>query len=138
MKIVVLDGYTLNPGDNPWNELARLGELTIYDRTDAEDIVERATPAEVVLTNKTRLSGQTLAQLPRLRFISVLATGHDVVDSAAARQRGIPVSNVPEYGTDSVAQHVFALLLELCHHVGTHDAAVHAGAWTRAPDFCIW
>jgi len=138
MKIVVLDGYTLNPGDNPWDALARLGDLRVYDRTSPEAIVERAHDADIVLTNKTPLTAGTLAQLPRLRFIAVLATGHNVVDSAAARTRGTTVSNVPEYGTDSVAQHVFALLLELCHHVGLHDAAVQAGEWTRAVDFCFW
>jgi glycerate dehydrogenase len=138
MKMVVLDGYTVNPGDNPWDALARLGELRVHDRTPSAAIVERAQAAEIVLTNKTPLTADTLAQLPRLRFIAVLATGHNVVDSAAARARGIHVSNVPEYGTDSVAQHVFALLLELCHHVGLHDAAVHAGEWTRALDFCFW
>src|SRR5437870_11971301 len=120
MQIVVLDGYTLNPGDNPWDELARLGTLIVHDRTAAADIVPRAHDAEIVLTNKTPLLADTLAQLPKLRFISVLATGHNIVDTAAARARAIPVSNVPEYGTDSVAQHVFALLLELCHHVALH------------------
>jgi glycerate dehydrogenase len=138
MPIVVLDGYTLNPGDNPWDELARLATLIVYDRTAAADIVPRARDAEIVLTNKTPLTAETLAQLPQLRFISVLATGHNIVDGAAARARGIPVSNVPEYGTDSVAQHVFALLLELCHHVGLHDAAVKSGEWSRSPDFCFW
>src|SRR5262249_46991238 len=138
MLIVVLDGYTLNPGDNPWDELARLGELTVYDRTPADQIVARARPADILLTNKTELTASTLAHLPRLRFISILATGHNIVDGAAARALGMPVSNVPEYGTDSVAQHVFALLLELCHHVALHDAAVKAGQWTRSPDFCLW
>lgn len=138
MIIVVLDGYTLNPGDNPWDALAELGALTVYDRTAPELIVPRARDAAVVLTNKTPLMADTLAQLPRLRFISVLATGYNVVDVAAARAQGIAVANVPEYGTDSVAQHVFALVLELAHRVGAHDAAVHAGAWTAAPDFCFW
>lgn len=138
MKIVVLDGYTLNPGDNPWAALARLGALTVYDRTPNDQIIERARDAEIALTNKTPLTAATLAQSPRLRFIGVLATGYNVVDTTAARARGIPVSNVPEYGTDSVAQHAFALLLELCQHVGLHDAAVQAGEWTRATDFCIW
>jgi glycerate dehydrogenase len=138
MKLVVLDGYTLNPGDNPWDELARLGDLTVYDRTPAHQIVERSRGADILLTNKTPLAAETLAQLPQLRFIAVLATGYNVVDVAAARRRDIPVANVPEYGTDSVAQHVFALLLELCHHVGLHDAAVHAGEWATAADFCFW
>jgi len=138
MRIVVLDGYMLNPGDNPWDELAELGELTVYDRTPAELILPRAGDADVVLVNKVPLTAGTLAQLPRLRFVSVLATGYNMVDVAAARQRGVVVSNVPEYGTDSVAQHVFALLLELCHRVGAHDGAVIAGEWVDAPDFCFW
>jgi glycerate dehydrogenase len=137
-RIVVLDGYTLNPGDNPWDPVARLGELTVHDRTPADLIVERSRGATLVLTNKVPLSAATLAQLPDLRFISVLATGYNVVDMEAAHERGIVVSNVPEYGTDSVAQHVFALLLELCHRVSLHASAVAAGAWVRSPDFCFW
>ena len=137
-SLVVLDGYTLNPGDNPWDELAGQGSLTVYDRTPEPLIVERARPADILLTNKTPLTAPTLAQLPALRFIAVLATGYNIVDVGAARQRGIPVSNVPEYGTDSVAQHVFALLLELCHRVAEHSAAVHAGEWAASPDFCFW
>jgi glycerate dehydrogenase len=133
MRIVVLDGYTLNPGDNPWKELAELGELTVYDRTPAELILPRASDADVVLVNKV-----PLAQLPRLLFVSVLATGYNMIDVAAARQRGVVVSNVPEYGTDSVAQHVFALLLDLCHHVGAHHNAVIGGEWVAAQDFCFW
>ncbi len=136
--IVVLDGYTLNPGDNPWDELATLGDLTVYDRTPPSQVLERASAAEVVLTNKTRLDATTLAALTSLRFITVLATGYDVVDVAAAAKLGIPVSNVPEYGTDSVAQHVFALLLELCHALCAHDQAVKSGAWQRSPDFSFW
>lgn len=138
MKIVVLDGYTLNPGDNPWDELARLGELTVYDRTPEDRVVERAGDAEIVLTNKTRITAAALEHLPRLRFIGVLATGYNVVDVEAARRREIPVCNVPEYGTDSVAQHALALLLELCQRVGEHDRAVKAGEWTHSPDFCFW
>jgi glycerate dehydrogenase len=136
--LVVLDGYTLNPGDNPWDAVAGQGALTVYDRTPASLIVERARPADILLTNKTPLAAPTLAQLPALRFISVLATGYNIVDVVAARRRGIAVSNVPEYGTDSVAQHVFALLLELCHRTAAHSAAVHAGEWTASPDFCFW
>jgi glycerate dehydrogenase len=138
MKIVVLDGHTLNPGDNPWDDLARLGELIVYERTPNELIVERALDAEILLTNKTPLDGSTIEKLPRLQFVSVLATGVNVVDLAAARARNIPVSNVPVYGTDSVAQHTFALLLELCHRVHEHHAAVMAGEWARGPDFCFW
>lgn len=138
MRLVVLDGFTLNPGDNPWDPLRAFGELVVYDRTPAELIVTRATDADILLTNKTPLTATTLAQLPRLRFVTILATGFNVVDLAAARQRGITVANVPEYGTDSVAQHVFALLLELCQQVGRHHAAVAAGEWSTCPDFCFW
>jgi len=138
MKIVVLDGHTLNPGDNPWDGVAAQGELTVHERTPRDEIVRRAADAEIVLTNKTPLSRETLLVLPKLKFISVLATGHNIVDGAAARERDIPVSNVPSYGTDSVAQHTIALLLELCHRVGEHDQSVHAGDWCRSTDFCYW
>jgi glycerate dehydrogenase len=138
MRIVVLDGFTLNPGDNPWDPVAQLGDLVVYDRTPSNLVVDRAADAEIVLTNKTRLDATVLAALPRLRFISVLATGYDVVDVAAARQLGVIVSNVPEYSTNSVAQHVFALLLELCHKTGLHDRAVHASCWSTSQDFCFW
>lgn len=138
MKIVVLDGYTLNPGDNPWDEIAAQGELIVYDRTAPESVFERARDAEILLTNKTPLRAEILEQLPALRFVAVLATGYNVVDVAFAARIGVPVANVPEYGTDSVAQHVFALLLELCHQVARHDTAVKAGEWTAAPDFCFW
>ncbi len=138
MKIVVLDGYAVNPGDNPWDEVANLGEFTVYDRTPAALVLERARDAEVLLVNKVPLTAETLAQLPRLRFVSVLATGFNMIDVTAARRRGVAVANVPEYGTDSVAQHVFALLLELCHHVGLHHAAVTHGEWSKAPDCCFW
>lgn len=138
MKIVILDGNTINPGDNPWDVIAAYGELTVYDRTPADEIVARAKDAEIVLTNKTPLSDDILAQLPQLRFIAELATGYDNVDVAAAGRRGIPVSNVPEYSTDSVAQHVFALLLELSNRVGEHAVAVKKGEWTVSPDFSFW
>lgn len=138
MKIVVLDGYTLNPGDNPWSELSRLGDLTVYDRTAAGDVVARAAAAEIALTNKTVIAADMIAALPKLRFIAVLATGYNVVDIAAAGQRGIPISNVPEYGSAGVAQLTMALLLELCHRAGDHARAVADGAWTRAPDFSFW
>jgi glycerate dehydrogenase len=137
-RIVILDGYTLNPGDNPWDPIACLGKLTVHDRTPSELIVERSRGVDIVLTNKVPLSTTTLAQLPDLRFISVLATGYNVVDVEAAHTRGIVVSNVPEYGTASVAQHVFALLLELCNRVSLHAAAVAAGEWVWSPDFCFW
>lgn len=138
MEIVVLDGHTVNPGDNPWDPLARLGRLTVYDRTPSDRVSERARTADIILTNKVHLDAQTLAELPRLQFISVLATGYNIVDVTAARHRGIAVSNVPEYGTASVAQHTIALLLELCNQVGLHSNAVAAGEWTRNPDFCFW
>lgn len=138
MRIVVLDGQVLNPGDNPWDDLAALGELTVRARTDPDRIVERAAGAEVVLTNKTPLSAETIEALDGLGLIAVLATGYNVVDVGAARRRGVVVSNVPTYGTDSVAQFVFALLLELCHHVGRHDRLVKAGEWRRRGEFSFW
>jgi glycerate dehydrogenase len=138
MRIVVLDGYTLNPGDNPWSGVEKLGELVVQDRTPPEQVVERARGAGVLLTNKTPITAEHIRDLPDLKFISVLATGFNIVDIAAARQRGIPVSNIPEYGTDSVAQFTFALLLELCHHVGLHDAAVKAGEWSSNADWTFW
>ena len=138
MEIVVLDGYTLNPGDLSWGEIRELGKLTVYDRTALDEIVVRVREAGVILTNKVPISATTLEKLPNLRFISVMATGYDIVDIEAAGRRGIPVSNVPEYGTDSVAQFVFALLLELCHYVGVHQEAVKAGEWAVAPDWCFW
>jgi glycerate dehydrogenase len=138
MKIVILDGYTLNPGDNPWDALTALGEVVIYDRTPADQVVERAAGAEVVLTNKVALPAQVLAQLPKLKLIAVMATGYNIVDIDAARLQGVVVCNVPTYSTESVAQFTFALLLELCHHVGAHDALVQQGEWTRSADFCFW
>jgi glycerate dehydrogenase len=138
MRIVVLDGYTVNPGDNPWDRVAALGEMTVYDRTPVEEIVSRAAGADIVLTNKTSLGEEALAKLPHLKFISVLATGYNVVDLQAARRHGIPVSNVPEYSTPAVAQHVFACLLAWFHRVELHDGLVHDGEWTRSRDFCFW
>jgi len=138
MNIVVLDGYTVNPGDNPWDELARVGNLRVFDRTPPERLLERARDAEVLVTNKTPLRRDALAQLDRLRGVSILATGYDAVDVAYAKERGVWVSNVPAYSTASVAQHTVALLLELCQHVGLHSASARAGDWSRAPDFCYW
>lgn len=138
MKIVVLDGYTLNPGDLDWKGLEALGELTVYDRTDACDIVSRIGDAEIVYTNKTPLTEETFAACPSIRFVGVLATGYNVVDVDAAKRRGIPVCNVPTYGTTAVAQFTMALLLEVCHHVGAHSDAVREGAWAACPDFCFW
>jgi len=138
MRIVVLDGYTLNPGDLSWEGLRALGECVIHDRTAPEQVLARAAGAEILLTNKVVLDRERIARLPTLRYIGVLATGTNVVDLAAARARGIPVTNVPDYGTPAVAQMTFALLLELTHHVGHHAAAVRAGRWTASPDFCWW
>ncbi|MCU6796206.1 D-2-hydroxyacid dehydrogenase [Paenibacillus sp. WQ 127069] len=136
-NIVVLDGYTLNPGDLDWGRLEQLGNVTVYYRSAVTEIVERAAHADIVLTNKTQLSAAILEQLPKLKYIGVLATGYNIVDTEAAKQRGIPVTNIPTYGTQSVAQFVFALLLELCHRVQTHSDAVHAGDWNNCPDFCF-
>ena len=141
MKIVVLDGYTENPGDLSWDALAQLGELTVYDRTDPQDealIIARMAGAELVFTNKTPITRAAIDACPRLRFIGILATGYNVVDCAYAREKGIPVSNVPAYGTASVSQFSIALLLELCHHIGHHDRAVHEGCWARCADWCFW
>ena len=139
MKIVMLDGYTENPGDLSWAGFEALGQVTVYDRTPAAEILARAKGAEILLTNKTPLSAETLAALsPELRYIGVLATGYNVVDTAAARAQGVPVCNIPTYGTTAVAQFVMALLLELCHHVGDHSRSVKAGDWSRCPDFCYW
>lgn len=138
MKIVILDGYTLNPGDLSWAPLEALGDLTVHDRTDAHEIIPRATGAEVVFTNKTPLTGETIRSLPELRYIGVLATGYNVVDVAAARTAAITVTNVPTYGTHAVGQMVFALLLELCHHVQHHSSEVKRGRWSQGPDFCFW
>ena len=137
MKIVVLDGYTLNPGDNPWDEVARFGEFAVYDRTPDELTAERCRGAQIVLTNKTRLSADTLSGLPDLKLVCVLATGYNVVDLGKAAELGIPVVNVPEYGSDSVAQHAIALLLELTNRVALYDAAVQRGDWSRSPDFTL-
>ncbi len=138
MKIVILDGYTINPGDNPWTPVEALGECAIHDRTPAELVVARAMDAEIILTSKVKLTEAIIAGLPKLRYISLLATGYNNVDVAAAAKRGIPVSNVPAYSTESVVQTAFALLLELTTRVGLHDAAVKAGEWVRSPDhsFC--
>lgn len=141
MKIVVLDGYTENPGDLSWTELEKLGQLTVYDRTAYKEsplIAQRIGDAEVIVTNKTPISQQTLEQCPSLKLIAVLATGYNVIDCAAARKKGISVVNVPTYGTASVSQYSIALLLEICHHIGHHDQSVHAGNWANNADWCYW
>lgn len=138
MKIVVLDGYTLNPGDISWEGLEALGEVTVYDRTKPEEVVERIGDAEVVYTNKTPIARDTLDQCGNIRFIGVLATGYNIIDIEAAKEKGIPVSNIPTYGTAAVSQFAIALLLELCHHIGEHSDAVKNGEWTSNPDWCFW
>jgi glycerate dehydrogenase len=137
-RLVVLDGHTCNPGDLSWAPLEALGELTVHARSAPEQVAGRIADASVVLTNKTRLTAELLEQAPGLRGIAVLATGHDIVDGAAARRLEIPVCNVPEYGTASVAQAVFALLLELTNHTGSLAAGVRQGRWSACPDFCYW
>jgi glycerate dehydrogenase len=137
-KIVVLDGYTENPGDLSWGELEALGELTVYDRTPPELIVARIGNADAVYTNKTPVTLETLNNCPNLKFIGVLATGYNVVDIAAAKERDIMVTNIPTYGTAAVSQFAFAMLLEICHHVAHHSNAVHNGRWESCPDWCFW
>ena len=141
MKIVVLDGYTENPGDLSWAELASLGELTVYDRTSYAEsplIAERIGNAEIVVMNKTPISKETIDKCPNIRLIAVLATGYNVVDYNYAREKGIPVVNVPTYGTASVSQYSIALLLDICHHIGHHSESVHAGNWASNADWCYW
>lgn len=138
MKIVILDGYTLNPGDISWEGFEALGEVTVYDRTKAEDVVERIGDAEVVYTNKTPITRETLDVCTNVKFIGVLATGYNIVDIQAAKEKGIPVANIPTYGTAAVSQFAIALLLELCHHIGEHSDAVKAGEWSSNPDWCFW
>lgn len=138
MKIAVLDGYALNPGDLGWEDLGKIGDVTVYERTTVESIIERAKGAEIIFTNKTPLSAETIAELSDLKYIGVLATGYNVVDVNAAAKHGVVVTNIPSYGTCSVAQMVFALLLELCHHVQRHSDSVKAGDWSRSKDFCYW
>jgi glycerate dehydrogenase len=138
MKIVVLDGETMGMSADAWDGLRHLGEVEVYDRSSPEEVMARARTAGVLITNKAPVSAEVIAQAPELRFITLLATGYDPVDVAAARRRGIPVANVPEYGTDSVAQLTFALLLELCNHVALHAEAVRAGEWSRSPTFSFW
>ena len=138
MRIVVLDGYTVNPGDLSWSSLERLGECAIYDRTPPAEVLPRAAGAQVLLTNKTPLDRREIEALSELRYIGILATGFNVIDLEAAREKGLFVTNVPSYGTRSVAQATMALLLELTNHVGEHSRAVREGKWARNPDFCFW
>ena len=141
MKLVVLDGYTENPGDLSWEGLKEFGELTVYDRTSYVEsplIAERISNAEIVITNKTPISRTTIDKCPNIRLIAVLATGYNVVDYNYAAEKGIPVVNVPTYGTASLSQFSIALLLEICHHIGHHDKTVHEGKWAENADWCYW
>jgi glycerate dehydrogenase len=141
MKIVVLDGYTENPGDLSWDELKKLGQVTIYDRTalhDEDEVIKRIGDAEMVYTNKTPITKKVIDACPKMKFISMLATGYNVVDYQYAKEKGIPVTNVPAYGTASVSQYSIALLLEICHHIGHHSDSVHAGNWAKCIDWCYW
>jgi glycerate dehydrogenase len=137
-KIIILDGHTLNPGDLSWDALGALGDLTVHDRTPPAQVAERAADAEILITNKTPITAKTITALPTLRYIGVLATGYNVVDTAAARARGIPVTNIPGYGTAAVAQMTLALLLEHTSQPALHSASVADGDWTACPDFCYW
>ena len=138
MKIVILDGYTLNPGDLSWEGFEALGDCSVYDRTPPEQVIERASEAEIVLTNKTVLDKEKIDALPKMKYIGVLATGYNVVDLDAARARDIPVTNIPIYGTPAVAQMAFAHVLELTQHVAHHAQTVRDGRWAESPDFCYW
>jgi glycerate dehydrogenase len=138
MKIVVLDGYALNPGDNPWSDLAHCGELSVFDRSTTAEIEHRAANADILITNKAPIPGTLIEALPDLKFISVLATGYNIVDVAAAAARKIPVSNAANYGTDTVAQYVMGMMLELCLHIGEHGSSVAQGNWTSSVDWTYW
>lgn len=138
MKIIVLDGYAANPNDISWAPMEALGEVTVYDRTPADQVIERIGSAEAALTNKVVIDEAVMAACPSLRYIGVLATGYNIVDVDAARRRGIAVCNIPAYSTDSVAQMTFSLLLDICFNAARHSSSVHAGKWTACPDFCFW
>jgi glycerate dehydrogenase len=138
MKIVILDGYTENPGDLSWGGFEKLGLLTVYDRTPADQIAERIGNAEIVIMNKTPLSAETFQACPQIKYVGVLATGYNVVDVAAAKENGVVVTNIPTYGTAAVSQFTIALLLEICHHIGEHSGAVMRGDWTKNKDWCFW
>lgn len=138
MKIVVLDGYRENPGDLSWAGLESLGALTVYERTPIDKINTRIGDAEAVYTNKTPITAETIKACGNIKFIGVLATGYNIVDVNAAKEKGILVANIPTYGTAAVGQFAIALLLEICHHVGHHSGAVYAGNWTNNPDWCFW
>jgi glycerate dehydrogenase len=138
MKIVVLDGYSMNPGDLSWDDLKSIGSCAIYDRTASSLVLDRAKDAEIILTNKVVINRNIIESLPRLRYIGVLATGYNVVDTTAAKERGIVVTNAPDYSTMSVAQLTFAFLLEFTHNVGKHSESIKSGEWCKSTDFCYW
>ncbi|MGI6702176.1 MAG: D-2-hydroxyacid dehydrogenase [Christensenellales bacterium] len=138
MKIVVLDGYALNPGDISWDGFKALGEFALYDHTVKADIVSRIGDAGAVLTNKTPITRETMLKCPDMKYIGVLATGYNVVDVEAAAELGVTVTNIPTYGTDAVAQYAIAMMLELCHHIGEHNRSVKLGEWQKSRDFCYW
>ena len=141
MKIVILDGYTENPGDLSWEGFEKIGELTVYDRTPVSDegeIIRRIGDAEIVLLNKTKITRKVIESSPNMKYLGILATGYNNVDGAAARERGIPFTNIPTYGTAAVGQFAIAMLLEICHRIGHHDRAVKEGRWENCPDFCFW
>lgn len=138
MKIVILDGYTSNPGDLNWDGIEQLGECTIYDRTRKDEVLERAKDADIILTNKVPFKKETIDALPNLKYIGVMATGYNIIDTEAAKERGIIVTNIPAYSTNSVAQMVFAHILNIAQHIQSHSDQVHNGKWTNSPDFCFW
>ena len=138
MKITVLDGYTLNPGDLSWEELEKFGEVSIYDRTPKNEVISRIGDSQIVFTNKTVIDRDVIEKCKNIKYIGVLATGYNVIDIEYAHKKGIIVTNIPSYGTDSVAQFTIAMLLELCHHIGLHSESVFSGEWTKCPDWCYW
>jgi len=138
MKIVILDGYTVNPGDLSWEGFEKLGDLTVYDHSPADKVVERIGDAEIVIPNKISITGEVLDAIPGIKYIGLLSTGYNVVDAEAAKAKGIPVTNIPAYGTMAVAQFTIGLLLEICGNIGHHNRAVHSGRWQANRDFCFW
>lgn len=138
MKITVLDGHAANPGDVSWDDIRALGDFTVYERTPADKVVERIGDSDIILLNKIKITREIVLQCPNLKYIGVLATGYNVVDTKACREKGIVVTNIPSYSTDAVAQHVFAFILEFSNQVASHSASVHAGDWIKNPDFCYW
>ena len=138
MKIVVLDGYALNPGDISWDKIKELGEFSLYDTTEVNDVISRIGDAEIVITNKTSITQQLLEACPSIKYVGVLATGYNVVDINACKEKGVVVTNIPTYGTNAVAQYSMAMILELCHHIGEHYQSVRAGDWARNVNFSYW